>query len=132
MNNIWNPVQFLYRFNNSFEENSTLIIIWIHHPSSSANVAFPLEILIIVNKINLYSLFWYRSHFNNQRHIIPSCSNSLPNSNYFVIDLLSLIFPYLGIKFLFVRLDHWSFWVRHKTLKRPHFQRDRHHFRWYI
>jgi hypothetical protein len=50
MNNIWNPVQFLYRFNNSFAKKIARSSLSGYITLFISKGGFPLEILIIVNK----------------------------------------------------------------------------------
>ena len=45
----------------SLSENNSLF--------SSLKVAFSFKILFVIYKINLHSLFWNRSYFDNKRHI---------------------------------------------------------------
>src|SRR5690554_5350523 len=70
MNNIWSPVELFYSFDYAFgKKYGPFVVVLIQLSIFIGIRGLSLKIIVIVNKINLNSFLWDRSHFYDQWHV---------------------------------------------------------------
>src|SRR5690554_6045444 len=90
MNNIRNPIQFLNGFDYSFcKKDGSFVIIFKKISILIFVSSFPFKVFVIINKIDLNSLFGYRGHLNNQRHVYVIDNQIHPREANYLMQLMS-------------------------------------------